>query len=95
MKLTWDKDSNAYAAVEKIILDKYGSRGESIVVNLQLKYSCEDKYHFATTILLNDGIDCFNPDWIWEYDWWEGEQDVILLAAAPISEVELNDQWCI
>ena len=95
MKLTLDDNSNAYEVVEKIVLEKYKNRGESIIVQLRLKYGYEQKYYKITTLLLNDGEDCFRPKWVWEYDWWEGEQDVELIAAAPISDIDISETFAI
>lgn len=90
VKITW-KD-NPYNAIRKIVTDKYKNRGESIVVQLRTKYSCEDEYEEHTELLMNDG-DWMNPDYCWENDWWEGKDDIILVAAAPISEIELDKKW--
>ena len=91
MKLKWD--TNAYDAVEKIVLDTYGPLNASIVVQLQMKYDYEDNWEECTELLLNDGESWDNPEWIWENDWWEGQQDVDLIAAAPIYAVKLEEKW--
>lgn len=90
MKITWDKNSTAYKAVAKVVLEKYKYTNESIVVQIRLKYSCEQKYKDITELFINDGEDYGNPDYIWENDWWEGQQDVELIATAPISEIDLS-----
>ena len=90
MRVTWDyKKSNAYEAVENIVLKKYGYLNDSIVVQLRTKYKCEgeDEWHDITDILL------FDKEYIWESDWWEGEQDVELIAAAPVAFVTLGNEW--
>ena len=48
MKLTWDKNSSAYAAASKAIFKKYKDINESIVVQLKEKHREEDKW--------NDGL---------------------------------------
>ena len=87
------KNDNPYKIIKNIVLDKYGSRGESILVELKTKYSCDDEYVSFSSLLLNDGEDWLNPDWIWEDDWWEGEQDVELVAAAPVGDIKLSEEW--
>lgn len=94
MKLEWN--DNAYNAVEKVISDKYPHGGnESIVVQLKQKYDFEneDEWEEVTTLLLNEGKDYLNPEFVWEFDWWEGQQDVELVAFAPVSFVKLTDEW--
>lgn len=90
MKLTWD--DSAYDAVERVVLEKFKNCGASMVIQLRKKYGCEDDWEDCTELLLNDG-DWINPKWVWENDWWEGEDDVELIAAAPVFAVSLDDKW--
>ena len=93
MKLTWDKNSSAYAAASKAIFEKYKDINESIVVQLREKHREEDKWDDFTILFLNDGEDWANPKYIWEWDWWEGEKFVELLAAAPVGEIDITSEW--
>ena len=96
MKLTWDKNSTAYDAVEKIIHEKY-SNGEDFVVQIKLRYNptkeYREEYREITELYYNDGYDWQYPDYVWQYDWWEGEEDVELIAVAPISSLKLDKQY--
>ena len=83
---------DAYEDVMNAVLEKYGSRGENIVVQLRTKYKLTDNWINVTTLLLNEG-DCVDPEWLWEYDWWEGGSDVELIAAAPVSDIALPDEF--
>ena len=91
MVLHWSKNETAYDAAVKAITDRYGC-GESFVVQLRIN----DGYHHNLVnkieLLINDGIDFEHPDYVWEYDWWEGEEHIELVAAAPISEIELSEE---
>lgn len=31
--------------------------------------------------------------WIWQNDWWEGEDEIELFGFAPLDEIELPDKW--
>ena len=55
MRLTWN--DNAYNAVEKVALDKYGNTGASILIQFRKKYDFEneDEWEECTELLLNDG----------------------------------------
>lgn len=90
MKLQWNEQSSAYEAVRDKVLEKYGWTYESILVQIKIKYSEEKEYHDLTELLINDGPDSNTSDYIWENDWWEGQQDVELIAAAPISQIDLS-----
>ena len=92
MKLDLAGYTNGYAAVEDAVLSRYAYTGESIVVELRTKYSHEKTYAQRTELLLNDGPDFLSPLYVWENDWWEGEQDIELVAAAPISRVRLSKE---
>lgn len=93
MIMQWDKNSDAYEAIEKVVLGKYANRGETIVVQLREKHLPNERWWTHTVLLLNDGEDWLNPKWIWETDWWEGEPYVELIAAAPVMDVDLDDKY--
>lgn len=92
MRLTWDKDSDAYTAVENEIFKRYSCYG-SFIVQIREKHMEEEKWYEATELLLNEGYDNEHPHYIWENDWWEGEQFVELVAVAPVFNVKLADEW--
>ena len=29
-------------------------------------------------------------DWVWEYDWWEGEENVELIGAIALSDIKIE-----
>lgn len=37
--------------------------------------------------------DISNDCWIWQCDWWEGENEIELFGFAPLDEIELPDKW--
>ena len=92
VKLTWDKSSSAYEAVEKAISKNKSYFNCDMLVRIMTKYSWEsdDEYVTSNEILTSDES---GEVATWEYDWWEGQQDVWVIAAAPIEEIELQDKW--
>ena len=91
LEIRMNKGETAYDAVSKIIMHKYGDRGESIVVQLRQKYDEFDPWEELTVLLINDPIDPIHSKYVWETDWWFGQEIVELLAAAPISKIRLDD----
>lgn len=91
MKATYG--NTAYDEVEKIVLEKYGDTGASILVQMRLKYDGDDEWEEHTELLLNEGNDWATPKYIWENDWWAGQQDVDLIAVAPVYAIKLDDEW--
>lgn len=90
IKLTWGKRSSAYEAVEKAI--PKNMLYCDMLVRIMIKYSWEsdDEYVISNEILTY----CASEEIvIWENDWWEGQQDVFIIAAAPIEKIELPDKW--
>ena len=78
-----------YEAVEAEVLPLWQHTGESLVVELMIKYKHEPEYERKTELLLNDGPDWFTPRYVWESDWWEGQQDIILVGSLPVSRIRL------
>ena len=94
IQIKWDAKSNAYKAIEEIAVKKYGNTGDSLLVRVMCKYECEKEYREGTYLLADDREDFTDPPkYVWEYDWWEGEQDVLLVAIAPVSEIDLPEKW--
>lgn len=85
---------NGYEAVEKAVMEHmkslYRFMNESILVRIGQRYSSDEEYTYSTQLLINDGIDWATPKYIWESDWWEGEQEIKIFFAAPISEFEFS-----
>ena len=80
---------SGYDAVKRAVLEKgdiYGS--ESILVRIGTKGSADKEFRYSTELLINDGVDWATPNYIWESDWWEGENEIEVLFAAPISAFE-------
>lgn len=84
---------SGYEAVESVVLFYYGQTGQSIVVELQTRGCGEWVWKHFSALLLNDGDDWNHPRYVWEYDWWEGEPDIQLIAAAPVCDVVLPNRW--
>lgn len=58
---------------------------EDVIVGIKMKYDHEREYVRLNVIFSYDhDRECG----IWEYDWWEGQQEVYLVGIIPISEVE-------
>ena len=95
-KVTWGPESNAYAAVEEAIFENEDWPCGSYLVQLKIKYADqpEDKYLDKTELLIDDrhasGDD---PNYVWEYDWWEGEEDVIILGLAKVEDIDLSTSF--
>lgn len=78
---------NPYSEVADIVLSQfYDGMSESIIVNLRQKYSYEKEYEDLTLLLQNDGEDWLNPDYNWEWDWNEGQQDIQIVGAVPVGQ---------
>ena len=80
---------SGYAAVEKAVFGKgdfYGS--ESILVRIGTKGLGDKEFCYSTELLINDGEDWANPYYIWESDWWEGQHEIEVVWAAPVSAFE-------
>ena len=58
---------------------------EDVVVGIKMKYSHENEYERLNVIFSYDNDRDYG---IWEYDWWEGQQEVYLVGIIPISEIE-------
>ena len=90
MKIYWDKNPSPYKSVAETLFEKRDYYGDSIVVQLRLRRRPSSPIEEHTVLYLRTG---HGNDYEWEYDWWEGEQEVELIAAAPISKVKLNEQF--
>ena len=92
VKLTWDKSSSAYEAVEKAISKNKLYDNCDMLVRIKYKYSWESDNEYVTS----NEILTFDESGevaMWEYDWWEGQRDVWVIAATPIEKIELQDKW--
>lgn len=58
---------------------------EDVVVGIKMKYSHEREYERLNVIFSYDHDRDYG---IWEYDWWEGQQEVYLDGIIPLSEIE-------
>lgn len=61
---------------------------------------CKKNYYtdFLVTIRVGDreiteylGLEDNASSFVWEYDWWEGEEDVRLLGFAPVDGIKLHN----
>ena len=81
-----------YDVVYKAVMDRmkkiHGFMNETIIVRIGMKYEGEKEFTYDTYLLLNEGESWDQPKYIWEMDWWEGEQDIDLVFAAPVSAFE-------
>lgn len=83
---------NGYEAVEKAVMEQmkilYGFMNESILVRIGAKDSVDKEYRYSTELLINDGKDWATPKYIWESDWWYGQDKIEVVWAVPVSEFE-------
>lgn len=92
VKMTWDKNSSAYEAVEKAISKNKLYNNCDMLVRIKCKYSWESDNEYVTSNEILT-FDASGEVATWEYDWWEGQQDVWVIAAVPIEKIELQDKW--
>jgi len=82
-----------YKVISDAVIAKYGNFNESIVVQLRSKHSENAKWYETTELLINNGYDWEHPHWEWEDDWWEGELIIDLIAAAPVSQIDISESF--
>ena len=58
---------------------------EDVIVGIKMKYNHENEYEWLNVIFSYNDTKEYG---IWEYDWWEGQQEVYLVGIIPISEIE-------
>lgn len=87
-----EKPLTGYEAVESLVMAKmeslYGFMNESILVRIGIKDSGDKEYRYSTELLINDGPDSSTPEYIWESDWWEGQDEIEVVWAVPVREFE-------
>lgn len=94
MIITWPEDSTAYEAIEKIALKKYRHISDSLIVQFRMKYDYEERWDDYTELLLIEG-DWGAEEYVWQDDWWEGEQCVDLIAIAPVCRIRLPEEFAV
>lgn len=87
-----EKPLTGYEAAEALVMAKmeslYGFMNESILVRIGIKDYGDKEYRYKTELLINDGPDSETPEYIWENDWWEGQDEIEVVWAVPVSEFE-------
>lgn len=88
-----EKPMTGYEAAGAVVMAKMESlyeftMNESILVRIGTKGSCDKEYSYRTELLINDGPDWQTPEYIWENDWWEGQDEIEVVWAVPVSEFE-------
>lgn len=58
---------------------------EDVIVGIKMKYDHETEYE-RINVIFSCNVD--KEYSTWEYDWWEGQQEVYLVGIIPISEVD-------
>ena len=83
-------EMTGYEAVGAVVMAKmeslYGFMNESILVRIGVKDAGDKEYRYSTELLINDGEDWTTPKYVWESDWWEGQDEIEVVWAAPVSE---------
>lgn len=77
---------NKYEEAINLISIKYPPNdvNKSLVVNLRVFNSGDTSYEISE-LLIND-----NGTYIWENDWYEGQDYVLITAVAPVEELFLD-----
>lgn len=81
------KGEDAYKLVADKIIEWRDSQKDyertNFIVFLATHYANGTEYEYLTAYLEvdNDGIE-------WNYDWWEGEEVVLLLGITPVEDME-------
>jgi hypothetical protein len=70
--------------VESWIKNEYGCY-EEFVVGIKMKYDHEREYEHINVIF---SFDSEHAVFCWDYDWWEGQQEVYVEGIIPISEIK-------
>ena len=70
--------------VESWIENEYGCY-EQFIVGIKMKYDHEREYEHINVIF---SFDSEHSVFCWEYDWWEGQQEVYVEGIIPISEIK-------
>ena len=70
--------------VESWIKNEYGCY-EEFVVGIKMKYDHEREYEHINVIF---SFDSEHSVFCWDYDWWEGQQEVYVEGIIPISEIK-------
>lgn len=60
---------------------------EDKLVFIRLKYAWEDKPRYITELYLYEPQQCLPySEYCWQYDWWEGEDEVDFLGCINVRE---------
>lgn len=86
----WRNGYSPYDAVRDMVESKY--KWGSFIVQMRMKYEHEDDWKEITELLYNDGIHAHRQ---WEHYWWSGQQNVQLVAVAPINDLDISKEWAI
>ena len=90
------ENENGYEAVSNAIPKRILESGDSIIVQIRYKFSFEEKWNEQCYILLPKGPCPYSyNDYDWEVDWWEGQTDILLIAAAPVGSLKLPPYYWI
>jgi len=87
---------NPYDAVKDAIFKDIPYPTGSYLVQMKIKaaYEPEDKYQDITELLIDDREKSSDePSYVWENDWWEGEEDLIIVAVAKIEDIDLSAEF--
>ena len=86
----------AYEAVQAAIFENIPNPVGSYLVQLKIKsaYEPDDKYIDLTELLIDDReSSSSDPKYVWESDWWEGEEDVIIIGVAKVEDIDLSKEF--
>ena len=74
-------------SVEEFLKKLDAEEKTTYIVTLAYKYAIEDQYTVENLILEFDGT-VATDYWVWNYDWWEGQENVKVLGFIPLQYVK-------
>lgn len=98
-KIVFNTEANQYPddIILETIHELYPMKGGDYLVELKMKDNedCpETDYRDITELVLDvRKSDEADPHYEFRNDWWEGQQDIVLLAIAPIDQVDITDNF--
>ena len=76
-----ENDNTGYDAVENIIEDWYNANNYGTALSFLISIQFDDDDDIDTIYVEREE----DGSYIWEYDWWEGQQDFKLLGFCPVA----------
>lgn len=63
---------------------------EDCIIKIRCKYACETRWETLNELVCYyDSYDGMHNVWEWQYDWFEGQDDVEILGYIPVNSVDV------